>query len=367
MQSTPSSLQITDSQLAPIEVAWSSPSNIALVKYWGKFGRQYPRNASVSFTLSACQSQTHLTARLKETPSEDISVNFLFEDQANEAFGHKIKNYFASILDHQPFLKQLHFEISSTNTFPHSSGIASSASGMSAIAMCLCELENQLFQSLSDSTSFYQKASLLARLGSGSASRSVYPKAALWGIHPTIQDSSNDYAIPVANSLHPIFQDYHDTILIVSRREKKVSSRAGHALMDSNIYAAQRYQQAQDNLAALMDILKAGDLDAFIPIVEKEAMTLHALMMTSTPSYMLFEPNTISVIKRLWEYREETGIPLSFTLDAGPNVHLLYPHKFVTEVQSFIKSELVPFCEGGYFIEDFVGEGPSRLSLHHPK
>ena len=103
--------------------------------------------------------------------------------------------------------------------------------------------------------------------------------------------------------------------------------------------------------------MASGDLDAFIAMVEREALTLHAMMMTSSPYYLLMKPNTLSIIESVWEFRRETGTPLCFTLDAGANVHLLYPRENKDKVLQFIKNELVAYCEKGQYICDQVGAG----------
>ena len=86
-------------------------------------------------------------------------------------------------------------------------------------------------------------------------------------------------------------------------------------------------------------------------------------MMTSSPYYLLLRPNTLQVIERVLAYRERTGIPVAFTLDAGPNIHLLYPDKVGSEVKAFINSELKQFAFNEMIIEDEVGKGPVRLSI----
>ena len=98
----------------------------------------------------------------------------------------------------------------------------------------------------------------------------------------------------------------------------------------------------------------------FIHITESEALQLHALMMCSNPSVMLLKPNTLRIINTLYEFRRETDIPVCFTLDAGPNVHLLYPDQHAEMVERFIMDELEPYCHEGQWIADQVGDGPSR-------
>lgn len=343
------------------QFTWRCPSNIAIVKYWGKYGRQLPRNPSISFTLENAFTQTQFSYRKKEKEADEIDLAFYFENQENPAFAKKIINFFESISTVFPFLKQLHLEIHSSNSFPHSAGIASSASSMSALAMCLCSMEKELFGTLQNEEIFLQKASHIARLGSGSACRSVYPIMALWGHTESLENASNLHAVPFVEDLHPIFKTFHDDILIASRAEKAVSSRAGHALMEGNIYADNRYKQANQNLDDLLVALRKGDLTAFGAIAESEALTLHALMMTSQPPYILMQAVSLEMIHKVYAFRKETGLPLYFTLDAGPNLHLLYPDNDKEAIQSFIKEELKPLCENGEIIEDKVGEGPRMI------
>ena len=336
-----------------VRVGWSSPSNIALVKYWGKRGKQLPRNPSISFTLSECRSETFVSFE----KADSFGFKFFFEGQENPAFGAKIEKF---LLDDQaffPFINQLHLTVESRNTFPHSSGIASSASSMSAFVMCLMEMESRFVGKEID----LQKASYFSRLASGSAARSVFPKMALWGATPYYEDSSDEYAVSLENDIHPVFKTYRDSILIVSGETKSVSSRAGHALMVGNPYAPARYAKANENIKDLLATLKSGDLDTFINITESEALQLHALMMCSNPSYILMKPNTLNLINEIRDFRKETKIPLCFTLDAGPNVHLLYPENEADNVDGFIRNVLSSYCAGGRWIADHVGDGPKKL------
>jgi diphosphomevalonate decarboxylase len=346
----------------PGEITWRSPSNIALIKYWGKYGEQLPRNPSLSFTLSAACTDTELSYTFRDDAHQSgVSLDFFFHEAENEAFRTKTEAFLNSLLPFFPFLRQLDLTIRTGNSFPHSAGIASSASGMSALALCLCSLEDRLFGTLQDAAAFEQKASYLARLGSGSACRSIFAHAAVWGETPLAKGSSNEYAVPVGYLLHDTFKDFHDDILIVSTDEKAVSSRAGHALMEGNPYAPARYEQARSRLGLLTNALDTGDLEVFGKITEDEALTLHALMMCSNPSYLLMHPNSLAIIEKVREYRMETGHPVYFTLDAGPNVHLLYPGSIVHEVRAFIEDHLKPYCENGYVIQDWVGEGPEEM------
>lgn len=343
-------------------ITWRSPSNIAIVKYWGKHGLQLPRNPSLSLTLSASCTDTQLEYEFKdEVHGGLLDLDFYFHQAENEAFKSKVLEFFDGLAAVYPFLKQLKLTVHTGNSFPHSAGIASSASAMSALALCLCSLEDKFFGTLQDPAEFDRKASFLARIGSGSACRSIFPYAAVWGETSLVAGSSNEYATPVGDLIHEQFRDLHDDILIVSTGEKSVSSRAGHALMEDHPFAAPRYAQAQQRLGILLDAMRAGDLETFGKIAEDEALTLHALMMCSNPSYLLMQPGSLSIIEKVREYRADTGHPVYFTLDAGPNVHLLYPGSIIHEVRKFIEDELAEHCENGYVQQDWVGEGPEEM------
>src|SRR5690606_10125945 len=148
-------------------VSWQAPSNIALVKYWGKGRDQIPANASISLTLDRAATTTTV-ASAKRDIRGGFSFELSFEGRPNEDFKPKIKVFFERIAAYLPFLADYHFDIRTNNSFPHSSGIASSASGMAALALCLMDIERQLVPGMA-TADFQRKASFLARLGSGSA------------------------------------------------------------------------------------------------------------------------------------------------------------------------------------------------------
>ena len=336
---------------------WSAPSNIALVKYWGKKDNQIPANPSVSFTLKNCKTITKLAFTKRETsPASNFSFDLLFEGKPKEDFKPKIQKFLERIEIYLPFLKEYHFTIDTQNTFPHSSGIASSASGMAALAMNFMSLEKVLNPEMTEDY-FYQKASFLARLGSGSACRSVKGNLVAWGNQANIKGSSDLYGVEFPYTVHENFNNYQDTILLVDKGEKQVSSTVGHDLMHNHPYAERRFAQAHENLDQLITIFESGNLNEFIKVVESEALTLHAMMMTSMPYYILMKPNTLQIINAIWKFRNETQIPVCFTLDAGANVHVLYPENVSDKVLQFIQDELVAFCQNGQYICDEIGDG----------
>ncbi|MFD1615629.1 diphosphomevalonate/mevalonate 3,5-bisphosphate decarboxylase family protein [Gelatiniphilus marinus] len=339
---------------------WSSPSNIALVKYWGKKENQIPANPSISFTLNNCKTTTTLSFSKKEN-SNEFSFEIFLDDEKKDDFKPKIETFFKRIEAYLPFLKDYHFKIETSNTFPHSSGIASSASGMSAMALCLMSIEKALKPEITDEY-FTQKASFLARLGSGSACRSLEGDMVVWGKHNEIEASSDLFGVKYPFKVHRNFKNYNDTILLVDKGEKQVSSTIGHNLMHNHPFAIERFKQAQNNLSILIDTFKTGDLKTFIEIVESEALTLHAMMMTSMPYFILMKPNTLEIINKIWMFRKATNSNICFTLDAGANVHVLYPENETETVLEFIKNELVAYCQNGHYICDQIGFGAKLIN-----
>lgn len=333
-------------------VKLTSPSNIALVKYWGKYGLQYPCNPSISFTLNQCKTEMEVNILPKK--SENATIEVFFEGKKNEKFVPKIASFFDKIKAEYSIIMEYDWKISSTNTFPHSSGIASSASSMSAIAAALTLFQHGEID--------LQETSRLARIGSGSACRSVFPKIAWWGKDKMMPMSSHEHAIPCWEEIDEVFWDFKDTILIASSSEKSVSSTAGHGLMQNHFFAERRYAQAHQNALEIYHTMRSGDLERFGEIVEEEALTLHALMMMSSPSFILLKPATLSMIEKIRQFRAETKLPVYFTLDAGPNIHLLYPNTIVREVELFIEQELKPLCENQFLIKDEVGQGLEIIS-----
>ena len=337
---------------------WEAPSNIALVKYWGKISSQIPKNPSLSFTLSKCVTKTEIL--FKPHKSKTFDFDFYFDGKPMTDFEIKLGTFFKLVSSYIPWINEYKLVIKSQNSFPHSSGIASSASAMAALSLNLMDMERKLFPKM-DNSFFYQKASFLARLGSGSAARSIKGPVTIWGKNNAVSFSSDLYAVNFDDELSPIFKTYQNAILIVDKNTKSITSSQGHNLMNKHAYASNRFIQAKSNLNNLVDIMKSEDLDGFVEIVESEALSLHAMMMTSNPYFILFKPNTLSIIEKIWDLRKNNKIPICFTLDAGANVHLLYPFEFKNIVKNFIEDELKEFCQNGQYILDYVGVGAKKI------
>jgi diphosphomevalonate decarboxylase len=273
------------------------------------------------------------------------------------AFGKRVGDFIRNVTRWVPFVQHTRFIIHSSNTFPHSSGIASSASAMGSLALCLVQAEEEITRQV-PGDGFMNKVSFLARLGSGSACRSVYPSFAVWGASEAWPGSSDLYAVPAAGN--EVFRDMQDSILVVDAGTKQVSSSAGHGMMEGHPFAETRFRQAIGNMSRLKQIMEQGNWSGMIELMEEEALSLHAMMMTGSPGYLLMKPGTLSILQKIREFRRETGAAVGFTLDAGANVHLLYPGQEEGVVQPFIKDELAIYCEDGRVIHDGIGEGPKK-------
>ena len=116
-----------------------------------------------------------------------------------------------------------------------------------------------------------------------------------------------------------------------------------------------------DNLSKISKVLQEGNIKEFIQIVESEALSLHAMMMTSNPYFILMKPNTLEIINKIWEYRIENDSNICFTLDAGANVHVLYPEREKTTINAFIENKLSQYCQKNQYICDAVGFGAKKL------
>ena len=337
---------------------WIAPSNIAIVKYWGKFENQIPANPSLSFTLTNAHTDTQLTVVEDERKKSEVPVvEVWFSGEKRQDFAPKIHSFLMSVLEDYPWLRGKHLKIETANTFPHSSGIASSASGMAALACCIEDIHTtyfapQKFRKL--------KASYSARLGSGSACRSIYGGFVQWG-KTDDGKGSDEYAIPVT----PVHEEFHtvfDYILILDSEEKSVSSSEGHSLMKGHPFAKQRFDQGKHHTTALRKILSSGDWSAFISLMEAEALTLHAMMMTSTPPFILMKPKTLEVISKIWQFRSDTGLNVGFTLDAGANLHVVFHKSALTAVENQLLPEVQYLCEQNLVLRDFIGQGPYKLT-----
>jgi diphosphomevalonate decarboxylase len=200
------------------------------------------------------------------------------------------------------------------------SGIASSASGFAALTVAAC-------QALSldlDAT----QLSALARLGSGSASRSLFGGFVQW-------DRGFDHKSSVARMLFPPDHwDLIDLVAIVNSSEKKVSSEGGHRIAATSPLNQARVDHVKNLLPIVQAAIAERDLAKLGDPVEWDALAMHAVMQTGTPSLLYWQPGTLEVLQAVRRWREEDGISAYFTIDAGPNVHVLCASQDAPVVQA---------------------------------
>jgi diphosphomevalonate decarboxylase len=346
-----------DISSVPKTVGWESPSNIALIKYWGKKENQVPISPSLSMTLSYANTRTEIHYRKAQKEAGEIA--FQFNEQENPVFEKRIKRYINDIEKYFPFLKEMDLLIYSRNNFPHSAGLASSASALSSLALCTCSIEQELKnETKPDAEEFFEKASFMARLGSGSAARSIFGNFVEWGENTS---GSALFAAPVKKQPHDDMAFLHDSILITSTETKKITSSKGHSLMNNHPYKDARVIQAENNFREIKKALTQGDFTSFAKIIENEALSLHALMLSSIPGYILLNDSAVKIIEKIRSFRERTGLSVAFTLDAGPNIHILYPLDNKEKIRDFINQELKKYCENEQVLHDFTGKGPERI------
>jgi diphosphomevalonate decarboxylase len=206
-------------------------------------------------------------------------------------------------------------EIFSENNFPHSAGIASSASSMMALAQLLT-VHFRLPHLTPE-----QQLSFIAREFSGSACRSLAYTCCLWGETPLLQGSSDDYAVPVT-TVHSSFKKLLNHIFIIDDGVKSVSSSEGHERMNEHPYLEVRQKQARLRLSELLELLKKPLGYDFFELVEKEALELHAMMMTAPNPYVLLNPGSLQVMEEVTRLRREQHLLCGYTIDAGSTVHV---------------------------------------------
>ena len=280
-----------------------APANIALAKYWGKRERalNLPVNGSLSISLG--DLGTHTTVRAADRDRITLNGN----DAAPDSALHRRTFAFIDLWrrgDAQP----LHVE--TTNTIPTAAGLASSASGFAALARALARYW-QL--DLADSD-----LSAIARLGSGSAARSLWHGFVKWE-RGTRDDGRDSVAAPITSD----WQELRIALVEIDSGAKKTASGAGmnHTTATSPLYAAWP-ETAQADLAALEAAIAARDFSALGSVAEANALAMHATMLAARPALCYLQAQTLTTLHRLWQARAE-GLEIYATIDAGPNVKIL--------------------------------------------
>jgi diphosphomevalonate decarboxylase len=232
-------------------------------------------------------------------------------------------------------------DVVSTNNFPTGAGIASSAAAFSALALAGSKAAGL---ELDEKT-----LTRLARRGSGSASRSIPDGFVEWLPGSTDEDS---YSISLASASS---WDLRDVIAVVAADEKKTGSSEGHGLAGTSPFQTTRVADAPRRLSICREAIISHDFDKLSAVMELDSDMMHAVMMTSTPALFYWEPASLRIIKSVPMWRNQ-GIPCAYTIDAGPNVHILCPASSKDDISSRLSN-----MDGVVTVLETSAGGPARL------
>ncbi len=306
------------------------PTNIAFIKYWGKSDEllQWPTNDSLSMSLDL-YSETLSSWE----PLEESSGRYVFasdqEIASSEPFLHKGLRHVQFLARELGFSEPIY--LSTYNEFPSSCGIASSASGLGSLTLAAiaCWTRSPNWEALSEKGFSHERIAHLARLGSGSAGRSFWGGFVQWQRGETAQ----------SQKLSPVLTaDYwklRDCIVILSDKEKSISSTRGHRLAQQSPLFSSRLAGLPKRLQDVQNALKARNIKILGPLLEAEATEMHLVMESSGCAYRT--EATHDFLSFLQDMRTREQLSIFFTLDAGPNVHLIYEEQDRSRVQALLK------------------------------
>lgn len=281
-----------------------APANLAFIKYWGKQDEKLrlPTNNSISMNLSECFTKTTVEFD-KELKMDVVKID-------GQTATIKERDRVSKFLDVVRDLAKIESRarVVSENSFPKGTGIASSASAFAALALAGTHAAGLKLNKT--------ELSRLARLGSGSACRSIPDGFAEWRKG---HDHKSSYAVQLAS---PDFWDLRDIVIILSQKDKKTGSTQGHSLAPSSPFYKRRLQILPERIKKLKNALRNKDFPTLGELIEQEALELHTITMTSFPPIFYLEPKTWEIINYVQKWRAE-NLSVYFTLDAGPNPHLI--------------------------------------------
>ncbi len=316
-------------------------SNIAFIKYWGNrdSALRLPANGSISMNLDSLQTVT--TVRFDTALLTDRLI-LDGREQSGEVLMRVSRH-----LDHIRALAgvQTRALVISRNNFPTGAGIASSASAFSALTVAACAA---LGLRLNE-----RQLSALARLGSGSACRSVPGGFVEWHAG---RDHDSSYAQSITPPEHWALVDL---VAIVSSAHKAVGSTGGHALAPTSPLQAARVADAPRRLNLCREAIRERNFEQLANVIEQDALMMHAVMMTSSPALIYWLPATLRIMQAVQQWRQ-AGLLAAFTIDAGPNVHVIAPAEFRT-----VLSERLRQIEGVDEVLEAVPGGPACLLNEH--
>jgi diphosphomevalonate decarboxylase len=278
--------------------------NIAFIKYWGNAdpNLRLPSNASISMNLDGLETITTIEYADNQI-KHSLTINGLLQEPQKVNRLSAFLEMARKLYGFQGFLR-----IESQNNFPMGAGIASSASAFAALALAL----NDFFQLNLNQ----HQISALARLGSGSACRSIPAGFTEWKKGTSHQQS---FATSIALEDH---WDLHDCIIVVTAEEKAISSTDGHQRAATSPFQSARILDAQRRLEICRSAILKQDFERLAAIIELDSDMMHAVMMTSDPPINYWQPTSLSIMREVRDLRKK-GVACAYTLDAGPNVHVI--------------------------------------------
>lgn len=319
--------------------------NIALIKYWGRRddARNLPLTGSISITLDGLDTRT--TVLFDDGLEGDELV--LDGAPATDVARARVARHLKALREDARVDAGLHARVVSENSFPASAGLASSASAFSALTVAA-------YGALGIERT-PRELSAIARLGSGSACRSILGGFVEW---ERGDDDAGSAARQVATADH---WDLRDVVLLLHRGEKRVGSTEGHSLARTSPLLQGRLDYVADALPAMRRAILDRDAEVVGELAERDALAMHAVMMTSDPSLLYWEAATLEALHAVRSWRHD-GVPCWFTIDAGPNVHVIVPGDAAEDVAARARDEL------GLAAEDVVVAPPggdARLVERH--
>lgn len=299
-------------------------ANIAFIKYWGNRDQRLrlPVNSSISMNLGGLYARTQVTFDPSLCCDDWMTLN----GQAQAAALRRVSEFLNHVREMAG--QQIYARVTSENNFPIGAGIASSAAAFAALALAATRA---IGLNLNEA-----QLSRLARLGSGSACRSVPGGFVEWQASGTEADS---FAVSIAPPEH---WKLVDCVTVLKSGHKAVGSTEGHALAGSSPLQSARVADTPRRFTICRDAIRTRDFTALAEIMEQDSNMMHAVMMTSQPPLIYWEAASLELMKTVIRWRK-TGLPVAYTLDAGPNVHILCELEAVSQVQTRLNE--IPFVE----------------------
>lgn len=293
-----------------------APSNIAFIKYWGKKDEvlRLPVNGSISMNLSNLLTTT--TVEFSPEYKKDIIIinNIQEPDEGNRAIKH---------LDRIRTLAKLNqkSKVVSVNNFPIGTGLSSSASGFAALSAAAAKA--------ADLTLSEKELSIIARQGSGSACRSIPDGFTEWLDGDT---SETSYAV----SLYPPgYWEIADVVAVVSKNKKEVSTTKGQKLANSSPFYQLRLSLIKEKIKKIKKFIKEKNFTKFGELLEAEALELHSIMLTSSPSLIYLLPASLKIMHLVKKWRTD-GLEVYFTVNTGQDIHLICQKKDIAKLEKLL-------------------------------